>query len=100
MRFLLPALALLIPLAAAPWPSCAADTADGKGAAGEDVGERGKDGAYAVTVVAKDGKNDTRQVKTGLHDAANVQVTSGVKAGERVLLAPPPASAASAASAS
>lgn len=64
------------------------------------LGERGKDGAYAVTVVSKDGKNEAHQVKTGLHDTANVQVASGVKVGEKVLLAPPPASAASAASAS
>ena len=65
------------------------------------LGERGKDGSYAVTVVGKDGKNETRQVRTGLHDAANVQLVSGVKAGEKVLLAPPPAgSAASAATVS
>ena len=61
------------------------------------LGERDKNGAYAVTVVATDGKNEPRQVKTGLHDAGKVQVMSGVKAGEKVLLAPP--SAASAASA-
>jgi len=61
------------------------------------LGERDKNGAYAVTVVAADGKNEPRQVKTGLHDAGKVQVVSGVKAGEKVLLAPP--SAASAASA-
>jgi len=58
------------------------------------LGERGKDGAYAVTVVAKDGKNEPRQVRTGLHDAANVQVISGVKSGDKVLLAPPPAASA------
>jgi len=58
------------------------------------LGERGKDGAYAVTVVAAGGKNEPRQVRTGLHDAASVQVLSGVKAGEKVLLAPPPAASA------
>ncbi|MBV8502881.1 MAG: efflux RND transporter periplasmic adaptor subunit [Paucibacter sp.] len=57
------------------------------------LGERSKDGAYAVTVVGKDGKNESRQVRTGLHDAGKVQVLSGVKAGEKVLLAPSAASA-------
>jgi macrolide-specific efflux system membrane fusion protein len=61
------------------------------------LGERGKDGAYAVTVVGKDGKNEPRQVRTGLHDAGKVQVVSGVKAGEKVLLAPPPAASAASA---
>jgi macrolide-specific efflux system membrane fusion protein len=61
------------------------------------LGERGKDGSFAVEVVGKDGRNATRQVRTGLHDTAHVQVLSGLEVGERVLLAPPPASAASAA---
>jgi len=60
------------------------------------LGERGRDGAYAVTVVAKGGKNEPRQVRTGLHDAANVQVLAGVKVGEKVLLAPPPPASAAA----
>ena len=63
------------------------------------LGERAKDGAYAVTVVAKDGKNEPRQVRTGLHDVGKVQVLSGVKAGEKVLLAPPPAASAASAGA-
>ncbi|HEY1393253.1 MAG TPA: efflux RND transporter periplasmic adaptor subunit [Methylibium sp.] len=62
------------------------------------LGERGKDGAYSVEVAGKDGKNDTRKIRTGLHDAANVQVLSGLKAGEKVLLAPPPAASAASAS--
>jgi macrolide-specific efflux system membrane fusion protein len=62
------------------------------------LGERAKDGSFAVEVVGNDGKNTTRKVRVGLHDAANVQVLSGVQAGEKVLLAPAPAgSAASAA---
>jgi macrolide-specific efflux system membrane fusion protein len=61
------------------------------------LGERAADGSFSVRVVGKDGKTVTRQVRTGLHDAANVQVLSGVEAGEKVLLAPPAASAASAA---
>lgn len=60
------------------------------------LGERGKDGSFAVEVVGKDGKTATRRVRTGLHDTANVQVLSGLAAGEKVLLAPPPGAAASA----
>jgi len=60
------------------------------------LGERGKDGSFAVEVVGRDGKNATRKIRTGLHDAANVQVLSGLEAGEKVLLAPPPGMPASA----
>jgi macrolide-specific efflux system membrane fusion protein len=61
------------------------------------LGERDKNGAYNVQVMDGAGKPAARQIHTGLHDGANVQVTSGLKAGEKVLLAPaPPASAASA----
>ena len=60
------------------------------------LGERGKDGSFAVEVVGKDGKTATRRVRTGLHDTGNVQVLSGLAAGEKVLLAPPPGTAASA----
>jgi macrolide-specific efflux system membrane fusion protein len=61
------------------------------------LGERAKDGSFAVGVVGKDGKPATRQVRTGLHDAANVQVLSGLQQGEKVLLAPPPAASAASA---
>ncbi len=54
------------------------------------LGERGRDGSFAVEVIGRDGKNATRKIRTGLHDAANVQVLSGLEAGEKVLLAPPP----------
>jgi macrolide-specific efflux system membrane fusion protein len=50
-------------------------------------------------VLAADGKTTPRQVRIGLQDGARAQVLEGLKAGEKVLLAPPPASAASAASA-
>jgi membrane fusion protein, macrolide-specific efflux system len=67
------------------------------------LGERGKDGLYAVQVMAPDGSTAPRRVRTGLQDGARVQVLDGVKLGEKVLLAPPPppdpAAAASAASA-
>jgi macrolide-specific efflux system membrane fusion protein len=64
------------------------------------LGERGKDGSFAVEVVGKDGRNATRKIRTGLHDTAHVQVLSGLEAGEKVLLAPPPAAASAASAAS
>ena len=65
------------------------------------LGERGKDGRYTVTVLDAANKQTPRQVKIGLQDGAKVQVIDGLKAGEKVLLAPPsaPDAAASAASA-
>ena len=63
------------------------------------LGPRGDDGRYAVQVLGKDGKPEPRSIRTGLQDGAKVQVAEGLKAGEKVLLAPPPAMPASAASA-
>lgn len=61
------------------------------------LGERGKDGRFTVQVLDTAGKQVPRQVKVGLQDGAKVQVLDGVKVGEKVLLAPPSAGAASAA---
>ncbi len=58
------------------------------------LGERDKDGAYPVQVNDAAGKPQERKLRTGLHDAANVQVISGLKAGEKVLLTPAPAASA------
>ena len=63
------------------------------------LGPRGDDGRHAVQVLGKDGKPEPRSIRTGLQDGAKVQVAEGLKAGEKVLLAPPPAMPASAASA-
>jgi macrolide-specific efflux system membrane fusion protein len=63
------------------------------------LGDRDKDGAYAVHVVDAQDKAAPRKVRIGLQDGAKAQVIDGVKVGEKVLLTPPPASAASAASA-
>lgn len=60
------------------------------------LGERGKDGRFTVTVLDAANKQAPRQVRVGLQDGARVQVLEGLKAGEKVLLAPP--SAADAAS--
>ncbi|MFN7725846.1 MAG: efflux RND transporter periplasmic adaptor subunit [Rubrivivax sp.] len=64
------------------------------------LGERDKDGRFRVTVLDAAGKQQARQVRTGLQDGNRVQVLDGLKAGDKVLLAPPSAAeAASAASA-
>ncbi|MGM9480600.1 efflux RND transporter periplasmic adaptor subunit [Roseateles sp. NT4] len=64
------------------------------------LGERGKDGRYTVTVLDAANKQTPRQVKVGLQDGAKVQVLDGLKAGEKVLLAPPSAADAAASGAS
>ncbi|RZJ13453.1 MAG: efflux RND transporter periplasmic adaptor subunit [Rubrivivax sp.] len=53
------------------------------------LGERDKDGRFTVQVLDAANKQTPRQVKVGLQDGAKVQVLDGVKAGEKVLLAPP-----------
>lgn len=62
------------------------------------LGERTDDGRFTVQVVDAKGEHQARKIRTGLQDGAKVQVTEGLKAGEKVLLAPP-SEAASAASA-
>src|SRR3972149_6362246 len=42
-----------------------------------------------VTVLLPDGRTETRTIKTGLSDALNVEVVSGLRDGEK-LLEPPP----------
>ena len=61
------------------------------------LGARGNDGRYAVQALGKDGKPELRTIRTGLQDGAKVQVLDGLKAGDKVLLAPLPQDAASAA---
>ena len=62
------------------------------------LGERTDDGRFTVQVVDAKGEHQARKIRTGLQDGAKVQVTEGLKPGEKVLLAPP-SEAASAASA-
>lgn len=64
------------------------------------LGERGKDGRFTVQVLDAANKQTPRQVKVGLQDGAKVQVIDGLKAGEKVLLAPPSAADAAASAAS
>lgn len=60
------------------------------------LGERGKDGRFTVQVLDAANKQTPRQVKVGLQDGAKVQIVDGLKAGEKVLLAPPSAADAAA----
>lgn len=64
------------------------------------LGERGDDGRYDVTVLEAQDKQVPRKVRTGLQDGARIQVTDGLKAGDKVLLAPPSAASAAASAAS
>lgn len=64
------------------------------------LGERGKDGRFLVQVLDATNKQTPRQVKVGLQDGAKVQIVDGLKAGEKVLLAPPSAADAAASAAS
>lgn len=62
------------------------------------LGERGPDGRYTVQVLDAADKLSPRQVRVGLQDGGKAQVLEGIAVGEKLMLAPPPASAASAAS--
>ena len=50
------------------------------------LGERHKDGTYAVRVLRGDGKLDTRKVRTGINNNVKVEVLAGLQEGERVLI--------------
>jgi macrolide-specific efflux system membrane fusion protein len=63
------------------------------------LGDRGNDGRFTVQVLDAAGKPQPRQLRTGLQDGAKVQVLDGLKAGDKVLLAPPADAASGAASA-
>jgi len=63
------------------------------------LGERDKDGRFKVTQLDDKGKQQPRLVRTGLQDGKKVQVLEGLKAGDKVLLAPPSEAASDAASA-
>ena len=55
------------------------------------LNQRDSAGRYTVQVLDANGKTTARQVQVGIRDDARAQVLDGLKAGERVLLAPPPA---------
>jgi HlyD family secretion protein len=45
-----------------------------------------KDGNVYVTLVKDDGSKEDREVQTGINDGTNVEITSGLQAGETVVL--------------
>jgi macrolide-specific efflux system membrane fusion protein len=53
------------------------------------LGARADDGGFFVQVVDAKGSTHLRKIRSGLQDGSKVQVLEGLKAGERVLLAPP-----------
>lgn len=50
------------------------------------LGRRGADGTYAVQVVDENGEAQTRQITVGINTNVDVQVLSGLKAGELVVI--------------
>ncbi len=60
------------------------------------LGRKGRDGSYSVMVVTKKGqKPQPRKVKTGVNDGVNVEVLSGIKEGDQLVIAQAPAGASS-----
>lgn len=55
------------------------------------------DGGYMVQVVGQDGRPQSRAIKVGINNRANVEVLSGLKQGERVVVGEAAAGAAAAA---
>jgi macrolide-specific efflux system membrane fusion protein len=60
------------------------------------LGARAADGSYSVQVRGADGRASTRRVTTGLDDQIQVEVRTGLKEGEQVVLAQADAEATSA----
>lgn len=60
------------------------------------LGQFSGDGSYEVQLIGEDGRASARRVRTGLQDGTKVQVTEGLQAGDKVLLAPPEAPASNA----
>ncbi|MGR3908278.1 macrolide transporter subunit MacA [Burkholderia sp. SR8] len=50
------------------------------------LGEKHKDGTYAVRVLRADGSTETRAVRTGINNNVRVEVLVGLKDGERVVI--------------
>lgn len=50
------------------------------------LGKRTSDGGYTVRVLDEQGLIDNRTIQIGLNDKVNVEVISGLKAGEKVIL--------------
>ncbi|WP_175953221.1 macrolide transporter subunit MacA [Burkholderia sp. BCC0405] len=50
------------------------------------LGEKRKDGTYAVRVLRADGSTETRSVRIGINNNVRVEVLAGLKDGERVVI--------------
>ncbi|MDZ4372877.1 MAG: efflux RND transporter periplasmic adaptor subunit [Phenylobacterium sp.] len=50
------------------------------------LGRRARDGSYTVQVVDEDGEATPRKIKVGINTGVDVQVLSGLKAGEQVVI--------------
>ncbi|VWD08988.1 macrolide transporter subunit MacA [Burkholderia contaminans] len=50
------------------------------------LGEKRKDGTYAVRVLRADGSTETRNVRIGINNNVRVEVLAGLKDGERVVI--------------
>ncbi|MGK8207144.1 macrolide transporter subunit MacA [Burkholderia cenocepacia] len=50
------------------------------------LGEKRKDGTYAVRVLRADGSTETRSVRIGINNNVRVEVLTGLKDGERVVI--------------
>lgn len=61
------------------------------------LGPQNPDGGYMVQVVGQDGRPQPRAIKVGINNRANVEVLSGLKQGERVVVGEAAAGAAAAA---
>jgi macrolide-specific efflux system membrane fusion protein len=59
------------------------------------LGAKGKDGRYTVRVKTEEGAIENRQVKVGLNNNVNVEVLSGLKEGEAVVIGEASAATAS-----
>jgi macrolide-specific efflux system membrane fusion protein len=59
------------------------------------LGDKAPDGRYTVQVLSATGARETRPVRVGITDAARAEVLGGLKAGERVVLAPVSSASAS-----
>ncbi len=60
------------------------------------LGRKAKDGSYTVRIVGKDkNKPEPVKVRIGINDGTNVQILSGIKAGQQVVIAQASASGSS-----
>lgn len=64
------------------------------------LGPQDKDGGYSIQVLGRDGRPQARKITVGINNRADVQVLSGLDAGERVVVGEVTAASAAASAAS